>query len=141
WLRAMKAWPADAVRQLADWLPRTSRQPDHYRPLQWLPVHLSTVTRQLKAALADPAANDQPSQPAMAWELELVERLHRETAAANRNNVTRTNAYYELYRQFPELHWAFLAHMVSRNGGWSMTDLKGELLPKIVDAQKAEPLF
>ncbi|ANS77256.1 hypothetical protein AWM70_14435 [Paenibacillus yonginensis] len=43
----------------------------------------------------------------------------------NRNNVTRTAAYLKLYNDFPELHWSFLAHMVSRNAGWNMSDLKG----------------
>ena len=43
----------------------------------------------------------------------------------NQNNVTRTRAYYQFYKRYPEIHWALLGHMVSRNGGWNMTDLKG----------------
>ncbi|WJH32243.1 DUF2515 domain-containing protein [Paenibacillus sp. CC-CFT747] len=59
----------------------------------------------------------------------LLRRIRRETAEGNRNNVTRTAAYWTFYRQHAELHWAFLAHMVSRNGGWNMTDLKGIFSP------------
>jgi hypothetical protein len=50
----------------------------------------------------------------------------------NRNNVTRTAAYWRIYAAHPELHWALLAHLVSRNGGWCMTDLKGEWLPGLM---------
>jgi hypothetical protein len=55
----------------------------------------------------------------------LVEHIHGETAKHNRSNVTRTAAYLDCYNSYPELHWALLAHMVSRNGGYNMTDLKG----------------
>lgn len=72
---------------------------------------------------------------------ELVEELRSLTEVHNRNNVTRTAAYWKMYRRHPELHWAFLAHMVSRNGGWSMTDLQGELLPSILDAEQRRDLF
>ncbi|MDQ1912104.1 DUF2515 domain-containing protein [Paenibacillus sp. GD4] len=71
----------------------------------------------------------------------LVERIRRDTHANNRNNVTRTASYLRLYREQPELHWAFLAHMVSRNGGWCMTDLKGELLPYLLNAEQREHVF
>jgi hypothetical protein len=79
--------------------------------------------------------------PLNAEELRLVERIREATRGANRNNVTRTAAYLELYRKRPELHWALLAHMVSRNGGWSMTDLKGDLLPRLLRAAQRERIF
>ncbi|WP_051318291.1 DUF2515 family protein [Cohnella thermotolerans] len=72
---------------------------------------------------------------------ELVARIREETERLNRNNVTRTAGYWNLYRAYPELHWALLAHLVSRNGGWSMTDLRGEWLPRLLDASAAEELF
>ncbi|GGA35233.1 DUF2515 family protein [Paenibacillus physcomitrellae] len=56
---------------------------------------------------------------------EIVADIELAVRQNNRNNVTRTAAYLKLYRDFPELHWAFLAHMVSRNAGWNMSDLKG----------------
>jgi len=72
---------------------------------------------------------------------ELVRRIREETERLNRNNVTRTAAYWEMFREWPELHWALLAHLVSRNGGWSMTDLKGEWLPELLDRPTRETLF
>lgn len=63
----------------------------------------------------------------------LIHRIHHETETANRNNLTRTEAYRAVYYRSPELQWALLAHLVSRNGGWNMTDLKGELIPKLLD--------
>ncbi|MFC5702903.1 DUF2515 family protein [Cohnella faecalis] len=68
--------------------------------------------------------------------LDLVERITSETTALNRNNLTRTQAYWDIYQAHPELHWALLAHLVSRNGGWSMTDLKGQWLPKLLPADQ-----
>ncbi len=53
--------------------------------------------------------------------------ISQETSRHNRNNLTRTEAYRRIYSETPELHWALLAHLVSRNGGWNMTDLCGDL--------------
>src|SRR3954466_2277733 len=58
----------------------------------------------------------------------LIEHIRNQTRLLNQNNVTRTKAYLDFYKLHPEIHWAFLGHMVSRNGGWNMTDLKGEFL-------------
>ncbi|WP_219837709.1 DUF2515 family protein [Paenibacillus sp. R14(2021)] len=62
----------------------------------------------------------------------IIHRILHATETANRNNVTRTEAYRAFYFRYPELHWALLAHLVSRNGGWNMTDLKGSLLPMLL---------
>jgi hypothetical protein len=59
----------------------------------------------------------------------------------NINNVTRTMAYLNFYRHHPEIHWAFLGHMVSRNGGWNMTDLKGELLSRLLSNKEKRSYF
>jgi len=74
-------------------------------------------------------------------EKNMIDEIRKQTMHFNRNNVTRTKAYLDLYQEFPEIHWAFLAHMVSRNGGWSMTDLKGDLLPQLLDQQKRNHFF
>ena len=55
----------------------------------------------------------------------LIHTIKERTKLLNQNNVTRTRAYYQFYKRYPEIHWALLGHMVSRNGGWNMTDLKG----------------
>ncbi|RKP56131.1 DUF2515 domain-containing protein [Cohnella endophytica] len=71
----------------------------------------------------------------------LCSSIREATVAHNRNNVTRTAAYLNMYQSHPELQWAFLAHLVSRNGGWSMTDLKGQWLPGLIDESFASSLF
>ena len=60
----------------------------------------------------------------------IINKIKIQTEQLNKNNVTRTRAYYQFYIQYPEIHWALLGHMVSRNGGWNMTDLKGDLYTK-----------
>lgn len=42
---------------------------------------------------------------------------------ANVDNISRTKAYEQFGRRYPEIRWAALAGMVSRNAGWNMTDL------------------
>ena len=71
----------------------------------------------------------------------LVKRIKEETSERNKNNVTRTNAYLEFYNEHPDIHWAFLGHMVSRNGGWNMTDLKGELLARLLSEKEKRSFF
>ncbi|MFD0959400.1 DUF2515 domain-containing protein [Paenibacillus chungangensis] len=74
-------------------------------------------------------------------ELMLIERIRSETTVLNRNNLTRTEAYRSMYFQMPELHWALLAHLVSRNGGWNMTDLQGEWLPRLLTSKQRQDIF
>lgn len=70
-----------------------------------------------------------------------IEQIRTETFSRNRNNVTRTEAYRKIYLRRPELHWALLAHMVSRNGGWNMTDLQGEWLPRLLKEEDRRAIF
>ncbi|WP_409305817.1 DUF2515 family protein [Peribacillus sp. SCS-155] len=63
---------------------------------------------------------------------DLLKRIRSETLKLNMNNITRTKAYLEFYKRNPEVHWAFLAHMVSRNGGYHMTDLKGSIMKDLI---------
>ncbi|NRD80248.1 DUF2515 domain-containing protein [Bacillus sp. BRMEA1] len=70
-----------------------------------------------------------------------LDKIRRITAEHNVNNVTRTKAYLEFYLRYPDIHWAFLGHMVSRNGGWNMTDLKGEFLPRLLSNKERNSLF
>lgn len=74
-------------------------------------------------------------------EQELLHKIRERTEEHNLNNVTRTKAYLEFYLRHPEIHWAFLGHMVSRNGGWNMTDLKGEFLSKLLSLKERESFF
>lgn len=72
---------------------------------------------------------------------ELVKSIHTKTVTNNRNNVTRTAAYLSFFHANPEVHWAFLAHMVSRNGGYQMTDLKGDILPTVLSTREIDLTF
>jgi Protein of unknown function (DUF2515) len=74
-------------------------------------------------------------------EKKILKEIKLETKKWNINNVTRTKAYLDFYRQHPEIHWAFLGHMVSRNGGWNMTDLKGELLSRLLSDREKQSFF
>ena len=67
--------------------------------------------------------------------------IREQTRQLNQNNVTRTQAYFQFYLQHPEIHWALLGHMVSRNVGWNMTDLKGELLTKLLPERDQKAFF
>lgn len=71
----------------------------------------------------------------------LLENIKKETAKHNLNNVTRTKAYLDFYLQYPDIQWAFLGHMVSRNGGYNMTDLKGEFLTKLLSKEERDSFF
>ncbi|XTP56745.1 DUF2515 domain-containing protein [Niallia sp. Krafla_26] len=74
-------------------------------------------------------------------DLKLIKKIKNETALLNKNNVTRTLGYLDFYIRHPEIHWAFLAHMVSRNGGWNMTDLKGGFLTKLFTKKESQAFF
>ncbi|MEH7502279.1 DUF2515 family protein [Neobacillus drentensis] len=74
-------------------------------------------------------------------ESSLLEQIKLLTKKKNLNNVTRTKAYLDFYLANTEIHWAFLGHMVSRNGGWNMTDLKGEILSRLLSKKESEWFF
>lgn len=73
--------------------------------------------------------------------MELVTRIKNETDYLNQTNITRTKAYLDFYLRYPEIQWAFLASMVSRNAGWNMTDLKTNTYQKILTKKMADHLF
>ncbi|WP_209122747.1 DUF2515 family protein [Alkalihalobacillus sp. BA299] len=98
---------------------------------QKLPQHLKKLKKELKK-LTYPTMFEQH----VSDEQFLIDQIKSETGQKNRNNVTRTQAYLEFYQTFPEIHWALLGHMVSRNGAWNMTDLKGDLLSRVLSSQE-----
>ncbi|MEH7460387.1 DUF2515 domain-containing protein [Bacillus sp. JJ1127] len=71
----------------------------------------------------------------------LIYKIKEQTKLLNKNNVTRTRAYYQFYLRHPEIHWALLGHMVSRNGGWNMTDLKGDLYTRLLSEKDQLAFF
>nr|WP_245705173.1 DUF2515 family protein [Alteribacillus persepolensis] len=74
-------------------------------------------------------------------ERKLITYIKETTQQWNVNNVTRTQAYFDFFLQHPEIHWALLGHMVSRNGGWYMTDLKGDLLTRLLSEKEQQHFF
>ncbi|KGP72633.1 DUF2515 family protein [Pontibacillus yanchengensis] len=71
----------------------------------------------------------------------IINRITHKTHQYNKDNVTRTEAYLNFYQEYPEIEWALLAHLVSRNSGWNMTDLKGECLPHLLSEQEQIDFF
>lgn len=59
----------------------------------------------------------------------------------NIDNLSRTEAYLRYYQENKAIKWSFLAHMVSRNAGWNMCDLKGKWFSKVIGKQKRDLLF
>ncbi|MGD7051165.1 DUF2515 family protein [Sutcliffiella horikoshii] len=97
----------------------------------------TTEENQLKKEWTKSPFNHSPSLK----EQDMLAKIRTKTASLNRNNVTRTQAYLDLYLKHPEVHWSFLAHMVSRNGGWNMTDLKASHISTLLSYEKASILF
>ncbi|MCM3586540.1 DUF2515 domain-containing protein [Mesobacillus maritimus] len=74
-------------------------------------------------------------------EKNLLFKIYLETNDKNIDNVSRTSAYFDFYLKHPDIIWAFLASMVSRNGGYNMCDLEGEWFPKILESPIRKQLF
>lgn len=65
----------------------------------------------------------------------------KQTKKHNLDNITRTKAYQNFYFCFPEIKWAFLASVVSRNAGWNMTDLYLTPFKKLLGETERKRLF
>lgn len=74
-------------------------------------------------------------------DLELYKDVSIEVKKGNLNNITRTACYLDFYRKHPEIHWSFLAHMVSRNAGYHMTDLRNDLLSHVLNDREQRTFF
>ncbi|UTW69708.1 DUF2515 family protein [Anaerobacillus sp. HL2] len=58
---------------------------------------------------------------------EIVETIKLKTDVGNKHNISQTIFYDQFYLKHKEIIWAYLASFVSRNAGWNMTDLEGEI--------------
>ncbi|MDX8045913.1 DUF2515 family protein [Gracilibacillus sp. S3-1-1] len=74
-------------------------------------------------------------------EVKLVHEIKRQTSKNNRNNLTRTASYLDFFNRNRAIEWSFLAHMVSRNAGWNMTDLQGSLLGNLLTEEQKQYFF
>ncbi|CAH0345504.1 DUF2515 family protein [Bacillus sp. CECT 9360] len=75
------------------------------------------------------------------FEQNLIKKVNTLTEKWNKDNISRTKAYEYYFSIHPEIKWAFLAGMVSRNAGWNMCDLEGKWMPKIVSPRFRHVLF
>ncbi|QHZ47389.1 DUF2515 domain-containing protein [Bacillus sp. NSP9.1] len=72
---------------------------------------------------------------------ELTRHILELTGKLNKDNISRTYAYKSYFDRHPEIKWSLLASFVSRNAGWSMTDLKGRLFQIGLSAFQQKWLF
>ncbi|NMD70355.1 DUF2515 domain-containing protein [Bacillus sp. DNRA2] len=70
-----------------------------------------------------------------------LRKIKADTEKWNVDNISRTKAYFSFFEKYPEISWAFLASMVSRNGGWNMCDLEGKWFPHALPKQLRSLLF
>jgi hypothetical protein len=71
----------------------------------------------------------------------IVEKIEIIMRAKNKDNISRTEAYFKYFKANPDIKWSFLASMVSRNGGYNMCDLQGVYLSKLLDFTFRKRLF
>jgi hypothetical protein len=76
-----------------------------------------------------------------------LEQMLAELGVRNEDNVARTSSYLELYAYTrdhpPDLPWLLMAHLVSRNGGYMMTDVATSLARRdgVFSADATRTLF
>ncbi|WP_233275018.1 DUF2515 family protein [Calidifontibacillus oryziterrae] len=75
------------------------------------------------------------------YENKIVAYIRDTTIKGNIDNITRTKLYQQFFFRNPEIEWAFLASMVSRNAGWNMTDLRGVWFPKMINQSLRDQIF
>lgn len=72
---------------------------------------------------------------------EIITSIVNTTRLKNYDNISRTKAYEDFFYHHPEIKWAYLASMVSRNAGWNMTDLQGKWFRKALNLEQRSLLF
>ncbi|WP_336783062.1 DUF2515 family protein [Paenibacillus illinoisensis] len=132
WRGKQAAWKASA--QL--------RHPS--RDLAWEAEMAETLKGEIERLLPGTetaSARHAKSAPLCEEDCIILEEIKTLTVENNRSNITRTAAYLACYDQYPELHWALLAHMVSRNGGYHMTDLQSNLMHNLQNHTDREHMY
>lgn len=74
-------------------------------------------------------------------ERKIVQEIKQHTKLRNKDNITRTEAYFNYFLVHPEIKWSFLASMVSRNGGYNMCDLEGKYFSQLLEVSFRKRLF
>lgn len=136
-LRRLPSVIGEAVKGKAAGIADSSRLREERLSLDWNEASARTVATELEDLLRrGPAARAAREDAWSEADRELAEEIALATGRAGSSNITRTEAYLACYQAYPELHWAFLAHMVSRNAGWNMTDLRGRLADLLDESEK-----
>jgi hypothetical protein len=84
---------------------------------------------------------DQISETLSSNDHRLVQFILNETNKYNLDNISRTDAYFCFYQQHRDIHWSFLASLVSRNAGWNMCDLEGSWFSSLLRKEIRDRLF
>lgn len=71
----------------------------------------------------------------------IILQVKKRTMRNNIDNISRTLAYLKFYRSHPEICWALLASIVSRNAGWNMTDLESNWYKQIINKNDRRKFF
>ncbi|GAE29066.1 DUF2515 family protein [Alkalihalobacillus hemicellulosilyticus] len=71
----------------------------------------------------------------------VVQSILNKTYKGNLDNISRTRFYFNFYKKHPEIRWAFLASMVSRNAGWNITDLSSKWFQQLISKEHRAILF
>ncbi|MFK3936326.1 DUF2515 family protein [Alkalihalobacillus sp. NPDC078783] len=71
----------------------------------------------------------------------ILEMIKKQLKMFNMDNLTRTSYYERFYHRHPEIRWALLAGLVSRNAGWNMTDLANEWFRTLLPVEDRNRLF
>ncbi|WP_223067635.1 DUF2515 family protein [Paenibacillus caui] len=131
WLDMLASFPSAlwrATRGKAEDLAASGRLRAARCRLDWSEAGAGLVRSAVEDMLnksGQPRLSSPQSKQNTSADREIAAEIARATEMHNRSNITRTQAYLDIYRAFPELHWALQAHLVSRNAGWNMSDLKG----------------
>lgn len=71
----------------------------------------------------------------------LLQTIKEKVQKGNLHNISRTVFYEQFYSDNKEIIWGYLASGVSRNAGWNMTDLEGELIKNLLPKAHRELLY
>ncbi|OAB39075.1 hypothetical protein PMSD_03850 [Paenibacillus macquariensis subsp. defensor] len=121
----------------------------HRNHLSWNEAAAQMIRDQVERTVDDTSRSkdvniykEEVSQPPLTeMDDSILKQIQMDTLSANKSNITRTEAYLQCYESYPELHWALLAHMVSRNGGWNMSDLKGGLMADLTNTSLKDDIY
>ncbi|WP_412758770.1 DUF2515 family protein [Metabacillus fastidiosus] len=72
---------------------------------------------------------------------QFISYINNTTEKENYDNISRTKAYAAYFDRNREIMWPLLASLVSRNAGWSMTDLQGKWFRKALSFEQRHILF